>query len=412
MDLDDVAALTSPDGRRLLAELPDYAPGDTLTLTDRLRRAGHPPALVAAALTQARLRHAARGRLGDLVDRLLLTPDGAEQVTRPVVAAHRARRYVACGVTRVVDLGAGVGGDAWNLAGAGLDVDAVERDPVTAAVLTANLAALGLADRSQVTVTDARSVDLGADDVVFADPARRAGGRRLTDPQSWSPPLAWLLAGPTRDLGLKVAPGLDHARIPADVEAEYVSVSSTLVELALYRGRLRTPGVVRGATVLVDGAAHRVTDADLPTVPPTGPPTGGFGAWLYEPDPAVIRAGLVAAVGDRLGGWLVDPQLAYLSADAPTTSPFVAAYRIDEVMPFQLKRLRSALRARDVGEVVVKKRGFATDPDRIRDQLGLDRARPNRTVVVLTRIGARPFAVIMATQRRTGPGEPDPGDAP
>jgi len=390
VDLDDVAALTGDEGHGLLAGLPDHAAADPLVATQRLRDAGHRAALVAAVLTQARLRHQVRPRLGGWTDQLLFTPEGAEQVTRPEVARHRARRFTAAGVTQVTDLAAGIGGDALSLAAAGLRVAAVERDPVTAAVLAANAHALGLADAVTVTLADAADVPLTATDVVFADPARRASGRRLTDPEEWSPPLSWLLARPGRDLGLKVAPGLDHTTIPDDTEAEYVSIGGTLVELALYRGVLRDEQVRRRATVIRDDAVHFVTDAQLPEAASVG----GFGAWLFEPDPAVIRSGLVAAVAEQVAAHLIDPLVAYLSGDRLVASPFVRAYAIDAVLPFQLKRLRAALRARDVGQVVVKKRGFAADPDRIRAQLRLERARPNTATVVLTRVGAQPYALI------------------
>ncbi|MGB2840674.1 MAG: SAM-dependent methyltransferase, partial [Actinomycetes bacterium] len=90
----DVALLTSAEGRHLLEQLPPYDEREALRLGDTLRRQGHSPDLVAAALTQSRLRTTVGRRWGtpsaSLVRRLLLTPDGAEQATRPAVAALRA----------------------------------------------------------------------------------------------------------------------------------------------------------------------------------------------------------------------------------------------------------------------------------------------------------------------------------
>jgi hypothetical protein len=57
------------------------------------------------------------------------------------------------------------------------------------------------------------------------DPARRADGRRQLDPDRWSPPWSTvdaLLERVPRAL-VKVAPGLDHERVPDGVEAEWVS---------------------------------------------------------------------------------------------------------------------------------------------------------------------------------------------
>lgn len=387
MDLDDVAALTSSEGRALLAGLPGYDERSTLALAERLRSEGHPAGLVAAALTQQRLRAKARGRLGPVVDRLLLTPDGAEQVTRPAVAAHRAARYRRVGLTHVADLGAGIGGDALALAAAGLRVRAVEQDPVTAAVLAANAAALG--HPVEVVVAAMAVEHLAGCDAAFADPARRVGGRRVLDPLRWQPPLPWVLDLPVDALGVKVAPGIDHAWATPGVELDWVSMDGDLVEAALYRGPLATPGVSRRATLLPAGAS--LTDAELPTGPP---PVGPVGAVLYEPDDAVLRAGLVAAAALRVGGRLVDPTIAYVTADEVPAGPdpFLTGYAVDAVLPFQLKRLRAALRERGVGRVVVKKRGSAVDPDELRRRLRLD--GDAELTVLLTRVAGEPTAIL------------------
>ena len=75
------------------------------------------------------------------------------------------------------------------------------------------------------------------------------------------------------------------------------------------------------------------------------------------------------------------------------------------MLPFQLKRLRAALRERGAGDVVVKKRGSAVDPDELRRRLRLDGDGPTWTVL-LTRIGADPVAVLSpptGQRRTTGP---------
>jgi SAM-dependent methyltransferase len=393
----DVALLTSTEGRHLLEQLPPYDEREALRLGDTLRRQGHSPDLVAAVLTQARLRTTVGRRWGtpsaSLVRRLLLTPDGAEQATRPAVAALRAQRFRSVGGdATVVDLGCGIGLDALALVENGMHVEAFECDRLTAAVAGANAAAMGYADRLTVThgdVTQISSSQLLRYDAAFADPARRRNGRRLSRPESWSPPLSWVLDLPFSDLGVKVAPGLDHERVPPDTEFAVVSAGGDVVEAALYRGAPRAAGVLRSATVLPSGA--HVTDADLPTGPPTSDPVGRY---LHEPDGAVIRAGLVAAVAHQIGGWLIDPQIAYVSSDEPARSPFLTSYEVLEVMPFSLKRLRAHLRVHDVGHVVVKKRGSAVDVDGLRRSLRLDRGAPGRRTILLTRIGKDPLAIV------------------
>ena len=75
---------------------------------------------------------------------------------------------------------------------------------------------------------------------------------------------------------------------------------------------------------------------------------------------------------------------------------FAAAYEVTDVLPFSLKRLRTLLRSRGVGTVVVKKRGSAVEPEQLRRQLRLD--GPNTAVVVLTRVAGDPTVLLARSQ--------------
>jgi hypothetical protein len=144
----------------------------------------------------------------------------------------------------------------------------------------------------------------------------------------------------------------------------------------------------RRATLVHDGGFLELTaDADPGTAP-----VGPVGRWLHEPDPAVIRSGLVALVAEQLGATLVDPTIAYLTSAAAGDSPWVRSYRVDEVLPFNLKRLRALLRARGVGRVTVKKRGSAIEPETLSRQL----RGPGQgsAVVVVTRVAGAPTAIV------------------
>jgi hypothetical protein len=107
----------------------------------------------------------------------------------------------------------------------------------------------------------------------------------------------------------------------------------------------------------------------------------------------VIRARLVADLAFALGARLVDPTIAYLTTDAPVTSPFVHSYTVQDVLPFGLKPLRTYLRDRGVGRVTIKKRGSAVDPDVLRRQLRL--AGANEATLVLTRVAGHPTVLVV-----------------
>lgn len=393
VDLDQLRALQTAQARELLTRLPTYDPASSLRLAEQLR-AVYPADVVSAVLTQARLRDQARPRWGPIVDRLVLTPEGAEQATRPAVAEHRVRRFLRAGVQEVLDLGCGIGLDALAFANAGMRVKAIDRDAVTVAVASMNAAALdvdSLMSVERADVTSAQVSEYFTDaDAVFADPARRADRRRLFRPEDWSPPLSWVLGLPVDSLAIKVAPGLDHDIVPAAFEFEVVSVSGDVVEGGLYRGALREGAVRRRATLLPD--RQTVTDLDLPDRPPS---IGALGQFLFEPDGAVIRSGLVAVVADQVTGRLLDPRIAYVTGDEDLTTPLATRYRVIDALPFSVKKLRSELRARGIGSITIKKRGFAAEPETIIKQLRLDRSQPGKAIIILTRIHQDPIAILV-----------------
>ncbi|GAA2864571.1 class I SAM-dependent methyltransferase [Streptosporangium fragile] len=384
MNLDAFKELLTPLGQEALDAAAQVAGDDPVVAVTRLRRR-YDAGLVSAALTQAGLRRRAREKFGADADLMYFTPAGLEQATRREVADHRARRVPAG--SRVADVCCGIGGDLLALARAGCTVEAVDADPLTAAVARANAEALGLGDRVSVRAADASSLDPAAFDVLFADPARRTARGRTFDPMAYSPPwpaVLEMVAG-AEAACLKVAPGIPYEFVPAGAEAEWVSHRGDVKEAVIWCGSL-AGGVERRATILPSGATM-TPDPDL-----GGAETGPVGRFVYEPDGAAIRAHLVAEVAAAVGGRLLDPRIAYITGDTATPTQWASRYEVHETLPFSLKRLRAALRERGVGNVTIKKRGSAVDVERLRKDLRLSGGES--AVVILTRIVDRPFALI------------------
>jgi hypothetical protein len=164
-------------------------------------------------------------------------------------------------------------------------------------------------------------------------------------------------------------------------------VDGEVVEAALWFGLLARDGVRRAALVLppegdtTSGVAE-VNDVGMPE-----PAVGPVGAVLYEPDGAVIRAGLVGQVAAAVEGRLLDRTIAYVTADRFVRTPLATAYAVEDAFGFQLKALRTWLRDRGVGRLTIKKRGTAVEPEQLRRQLRL--AGDNEATIVLTRVQGR-----------------------
>ncbi|MGE0709713.1 MAG: class I SAM-dependent methyltransferase [Planctomycetota bacterium] len=379
LTLEGAAFLASERAQRELAALAEE--GEPLARLEALRRAGWSPTEAGWLVEQAELRRRARPKLPD-AERLLLLREALEQASAHEVAAWRAARLVG---RRVLEVGAGIGGDTIALARAGCRVVACERDPVRAALLRHNLAALELSDRVEVREEDGLLAEAGEVDAIYADPARREGSKRLLDIEAMAPPLSALrtrAAG--RDLLVKQAPGLDLEQVPADAGLELVSLAGELKEALLTFGALRRPGP--RAVLLPAGAELVRADPELP--PRVAPP----GAWLYEPDPAVIRAGAVRDLGAQLDAWQLDPRLAYLSGDAEHETPLARRWRVLCHGPFRRKEVTRWVREAGLGRVTVKQRGTPLDPAELERRLPRGSGPPG--FLFLARTDAGPLALL------------------
>ena len=391
MDSSELVELLSSDGLSMLDSLPQWqSSSDLLKTVNDLRRAGHSPGLVAAVLGQSKLRAKAVTKFGPFAERMLFTEAGLEQATRLRVAALHAGRFQAAGLSRVADLGSGIGGDALALASLELEVTAVEFDEVTAAIAAYNLA---LWPNATVVHADVTTFDLDGFDGVYLDPARRTAGHqntsRLSDPADYSPTLDFAFGIVDRlPTGIKLGPGIDRDLIPAEAEAQWVSVDRDVVELGLWFGVLARPGIRRSALVIGEhGAAELSSTEDSADVE-----TGSLSSYLYEPDGAVIRSRLIGDLGRRIGATMLSDGIAYLTSDEAVDTPFAACFRVVETFPLDERRLRKELAARGIGSLEIKKRGVDVDPAAFRKKLALH--GPASATLVLTRVAGRHTALL------------------
>ncbi|MDR8019877.1 THUMP-like domain-containing protein [Nesterenkonia aerolata] len=455
-----LAPVLTTQGWELLASLPSYDADESFTLNQRLRRQGHPAETVAAALTQSRLRAAAATKFGQFAARMLFTEDGLQQATRLDVAARHARRFHRAGITTLADLGCGIGGDALAAAASGLQVIAVESDETTAAAATINLSPFPEAQVCHGTAEEFLTEELprafpdpspgaspeaspaepsepAAELGLWLDPARRdphaarsadGAAHRLSDPETFSPPLSLAqdLAAAGHPVGVKLGPGIAHEQIPRDCEAEWVSIDGDVVEVALWFGTLTRPGVRRAATVLRQGqpAVELTSSTDFspqesgsaepdpanphlrgtdptPASAPSGP--DGLHGILWEPDGAVIRAGLVADCAELFGGWLLDRHIAYFCTTEDTQAPpeaqgLARGYRILETMAFNVKTLKRWAAEQEVTRVEIKKRGVDITPERLRQQILPPRrrgAQARAATLVVTRVADQRIVAVV-----------------
>lgn len=400
MDREDLTALLTTEAMGLLDEFADLdTTADALGAVKALRKAGADARTSAAVLTQLKYRRKARAKFGDFAGRMLFTEDGLAQATRLHVAAHHGNRFRTAGVRRIVDLGCGIGADAMTFAALGFDVVGVEIDEVTAAIATHNLAPF---PNAEIRHGRAEDVNLAEFDGVFLDPARRAArqgatergaSRRLADPSDWQPSLdfAFGCADGGRAVGVKLGPAIPHELLPSDAEAQWVSVGGDLVECTVWLGPAARDGVRRSVLSIHEGSSNEIS-ARTSAEDSVDAPVGDLGAWLHEPDPAIIRARFIGDLARQVGGRMIAPEIAWITTDDEAASPFLQSFRVIEQFKLDKAQLKREMKSRGIGTLEIKVRGVDIDPAEFRKQLSLK--GDASATLICTRLGDRRVAIL------------------
>jgi hypothetical protein len=387
MQRSELFQLFTPEALALLGSIGDLdAKADVVKLVSALRAEGYAPGLVAAVLTQAKLRRRARKKFGDFTDGMLFTEDGLEQASRLQAAALHAGRFRGAGIKQVADLGCGLGAESMAMGAIELNVRAFEIDEITAALAVFNLGAF---DNVEVEQADITTLDLSKFEALFFDPARREldgkGERaaRKFDPSQFSPNFDWVLEqARTKPSGIKLGPGHPHEAIAQDAEAQWLSIDGDLVELALWFGEVKRPKVARAATVVNSSGRHEIVSDVFESEPAE---VGAIKNFIYEPDNAVVRSHLIADLARQVDATLISKEIAYLTSDSEIDSPMMRGFRVIDEMAFDRKKLKACLRDRKIGTLEIKKRGVDVVPEQLRKELNLK--GEIAATLILTRVG-------------------------
>ncbi len=355
------------------------------------KRLPGPLAQRAAELFDLRRRARARFPSGRL---RWLTRKGLEQATREVVARARAQRIAALAPRAAVhDLTCGLGADALELSLAGLPVLASDRDPLHAQCARANLAASP--NPHCVFVADAAEAP-SRECLVLLDPDRRPGASssadaRALDPHAWSPAPEVVARVLARAPGacIKLPAGFDIALCPTSwIEQrphswEWVSAEGELCEVNLWLGSLAGPGAAAGERDLVTlGASGRARrwSARPESVVSTPPQEVSEISWVVDPDPALVRSGLLEAYARAHGLRPLGPQCAYLVGRDEPRAPLGRAWHVLAQSAADPKLVRKMLGDADIGPIQVLKRGHPLPAEELERRF---RGRGRRRGVVL-----------------------------
>ena len=402
VDLDTAKWLFTANSKQVCADVGrELAAGvDALKLAEQLaRNTAFSGRQRSATIQLAHVRAKAANRYPD-AEQMFFTKDALEQLSDPLVAKWRAEDLLARfnkmnGATpkRVLDLCAGVGGDAEYLSRLGAPLTCVEIDPVRALFLSHNLEVMGV--QATVTVADARTITTGPTDAVFADPARRHNGQRITSLAAYKPSVPLLLerhqtAGV---VAIAVAPGVDgdDPSLPPSTEVAYLDVAGHLSEDVLWGGSATHVSGQQATAVLLPELLTLSRQRLISQVEVEQAVTG----WLISMRPAAVRARVHDLLAAKIDARRVAQHRAVFHAtEQPPQSPWYHARQITAVTSAQPKQIRRCLNELEERPVEIVLHGADVDVTQLWQRLGAPKRGPQGWRVEVIRRDHDSIAVI------------------
>jgi hypothetical protein len=334
-----------------------------LALQSRLRKQ-FPDELVRMAVTLVELRRKAAVKFSR-ADRMWFDRQGLEQATSEAVAEHKAQRFTG----RVWDLCCGCGGDTLALA-AHCDVRAVDQNPAACLRTQWNAEAYERAERVETRVADVARIDTGAELLHF-DPDRRGGHGRALRLEDYTPGLEFLqsVTRERRGGAIKLSPASNFGGKFPGTEIELVSLHGECKEATVWFGALA--GEVPWRATVLPGP-HTLAGHPLDSLAPQS----DVQPYVYDPDPAVVRSGLLDMAAEQLGLSRLDDREEYLTGSARIVSPFVQGFEVLAEMPNNLRDLQRHFAGGAYGQVEVKCRRIPVDAGAVRRKLPLEGTQP------------------------------------
>lgn len=311
--------------------------------------------------------------------KLLYTPLALEQASGERTAAYKASFMSG---KRAIDLSGGFGVDTMFLARTFQEVVYCERDSVLCAVVEHNLKICGI---TNVQVRNGDSISLLAEypdnsfDWIFVDPARREEGRRSIALEAASPDVVAshdLLLRHAQRVCIKASPALEISGLkkllPALHMIVVVSVDRECKEILLLLERAYpADGPVQVKAVCLNAFTEEITEvaggnSDAPRVVGMA-----VKEYLYEPDPAIIKARLSAVLARDSGLQFVNRSVDYLTADRKIEDFPGRTFRVVDCVPYKPKSFRAFLERHAITGASIQRRDFPLSAEELRKKYRL-----------------------------------------
>ena len=325
--------------------------------------------------------------------------DGLAQASSKYVAEYRTwkMRQQLGEVHKSLDIGSGIGGDTIAMA-LRWKVLSVERNVVSMEMLKHNVQVYNVVKNVDFILGDILQLlddiefqkKLEDLDCIFFDPSRRSEGKRTVKIEEYEPPLSLVekLKDFSQNICVKIAPGVDLSRIEYDCDIEVISYKGEVKEVVLWFGKFKTS--LDKKVILATKLPEKITwiqESKRYDVPVTKPKE-----YIYEPDPAFIKAHLISDIAEKYNLTQIHKKVAYLTSDLFINSPILKCYQVLSYVSLDYPSINKRLTTLNIGHVDLKARGISVDLKSIHKSIRGNGRK--KGLLLLTKVLNKPSAII------------------
>ena len=325
--------------------------------------------------------------------------DGLAQASSKHVAEYRTwkMRQKLGEVQKSLDVGGGIGGDTIAMA-LRWKVLSVERNPITMEMLKHNVQVYNanknvdfiLGDILKLLDDSEFQKKLEDINCIFFDPSRRAKGKRTVKIEEYEPHLSLVekLKHFSQNICVKIAPEVDLSRIKYDCDIEVISYKGEVKEVVLWFGKFKTSSDKK--VILATKLPEKITwiqKSKRYNVPVSEPKD-----FIYEPDPAFIKAHLISDIAEMYDLSQLHEKIAYLTSDSFIDIPILKCYHVLTYETLDYRSINKTLSSLNIGNVDLKARGISVDLKSI--QKSIHGKGKKKGLLILTKVLNKPSAII------------------
>jgi len=339
-----------------------------------LEAAKYPDLPVREMATQLKLRRKAASKFPGWIDKDILYIERVLEQSSGQIAAKHKRQWMK---GKVIDLSGGIGSDLIHSADQIMQIVYCDIDPELCELFRHNSNVLGIKHADIHCGDGIDALSQYPDDhfdVVYVDPDRRVGKGRSISLKDTSPDVTahlgtMLAKGNT--LLVKASPALDPTeatrRLPGLREYRVVSVDGEVKEVLLFVERSPDAKLARTAVIIRGNETTEFAD----TGNRAGVWNDGSPAYFFEPDPAIIRAGLVSDIAHRFGLHHIHAGSVYLVGNKATLGFPGRSFKIDHLLSANYRSVSVWCKEQGIVKANIARREFPENTDTIRKKLKL-----------------------------------------